>query len=327
MKDVAIKKIRGGTQDSLLICDADHGARTTHTLTYKDDTLSAKKIKADEIIASGQYLTNLPPDKFSDCITANFLNYNYGLHNVRGNLQVKVSDGLLCDEDGVSLNIAPHVALSLKSNKLVIDPAASEPINRSGQNLSDTDLLIVSDVSQKTINNTTLDNLYANYISRKVPHAVGSVGDIQFKGKQEFASNSSLNYDASTNTLNVQGRLKSTVVSSKHRLGCEGAVYHNITKIVDKQYNVSETDYTIICDASKNKINIKLPPAQNNHGRVIIVKKANSDKYKLNSNQITITCDEGQIDINAFCEIKMNYSSRTFQSDGENWWIIGTKGS
>ena len=37
--------------------------------------------------------------------------------------------------------------------------------------------------------------------------------------------------------------------------------------------------------------------------------------------------EEGTIDINDRVEIKMNYSSRTVQSDGENWWIIGSKGS
>ena len=64
-----------------------------------------------------------------------------------------------------------------------------------------------------------------------------------------------------------------------------------------------------------------------NSGRVLIIKKTNTDKYKLNSNQIEVTSEEGTIDINDTITIKMNYSSRTLQSDGENWWIIGTKGS
>ena len=74
-------------------------------------------------------------------------------------------------------------------------------------------------------------------------------------------------------------------------------------------------------------VNVKLPPAQNNKGRVIIVKKSNTDTFKLNSNRVKVTCDESNIDLNNTIEIKMNYSSRTFQSDGENWHIIGTKGS
>ena len=82
-----------------------------------------------------------------------------------------------------------------------------------------------------------------------------------------------------------------------------------------------------MCDASANTINIKLPAAKNHNGRVLIIKKTNTDKYKLNSNLVYVTCSEGTIDINDRIEIKMNYSSRTIQSDGENWWIVGSKGS
>jgi hypothetical protein len=92
-------------------------------------------------------------------------------------------------------------------------------------------------------------------------------------------------------------------------------------------YQVLESDYTILCDASNNKIKVELPPAVNNRGRVLVIKKTNRDKYKLNSNEVEVSCAEGTIDINNQTTIKMNYSSRTFQSDGENWWIIGTKGS
>jgi surface antigen len=108
---------------------------------------------------------------------------------------------------------------------------------------------------------------------------------------------------------------------------CNGAVHHNIDKITDAEYHVRPEDYTILCDASQNKIKVVLPPAVNNNGRVLIIKKTNSDKYKINSNQIEVSCEEGNIDINDKITIKMNYSSRTLQSDGENWWIIGTKGS
>ena len=82
-----------------------------------------------------------------------------------------------------------------------------------------------------------------------------------------------------------------------------------------------------MCDSLNNKIKIELPPAVNNEGRVLIIKKANTDKYKINSNGIEISCKEGKIDISDSHPIKMNYSSRTLQSDGENWWIIGTKGT
>ena len=53
-----------------------------------------------------------------------------------------------------------------------------------------------------------------------------------------------------------------------------------------------------------------MPPPQNNKGRVIIVKKANKDKYKINSNLVSITCAEGVIDINNKTEIKMNFFNK-----------------
>ena len=107
---------------------------------------------------------------------------------------------------------------------------------------------------------------------------------------------------------------------------CEGAVYQNITTTSQQLYNVESYDYTIVCDASNNKVTIKLPAPQNNRGRTIVVKKANKDKYKLNSNLVSVVCDEGRIDINNNTDIKMNFSTKTFQSDGENWWIIGSYG-
>ena len=108
---------------------------------------------------------------------------------------------------------------------------------------------------------------------------------------------------------------------------CQGSVYHNITKTKQKLYNVEDSDYTIICDAQKNNVDINLPPAQNNIGRVLIVKKADSGTIKLTSNKVNVVCEDSKIDLSNRVEIKMNYSSRTFQSDGENWHIIGTKGT
>ena len=72
---------------------------------------------------------------------------------------------------------------------------------------------------------------------------------------------------------------------------------------------------------------VKLPPACNNVGRVLIIKKADSNKYKLTSNILKIVSEEGTIDIGKELTVKMNYSHRTLQSDGENWWIIGSRGT
>jgi hypothetical protein len=329
MKDVAIKNIKGNVNNGLIISDREHGARTHHNLTYNSEnqTLSVDTVSAKAFVGSGAYLKDIPTNAFADKINADFVNHSLGLQNVRGSLQLKTNNGLILDENGINLNLAPNSGLSIKSNKLSLDPTKLEPINSHGQNLSDDDVIIVSDISRGSIRSTTLGNLYAAYIKSRIPHPDGATGAIQFKGRTQFESSESLTYDSNNKTLNIDGTLNSTTITSKTKLMCEGAVFHNITKVSEASYDVEQTDYTIVCDAKKNRINIKLPPAQNNTGRVIVVKKADSDRFKLNANKISVTCEESNIDLNNTTEIKMNYSSRTFQSDGENWYIIGTKGT
>ena len=101
----------------------------------------------------------------------------------------------------------------------------------------------------------------------------------------------------------------------------------NVLIVTGKQYEVKDTDYTVVCDTSDNRVSVILPPAQNNRGRIVIVKKANKNKYKINSHVVSVQCLENTIDLNNESVIKMNYSSRTYQSDGENWLIIGANGT
>ena len=329
MKDVAIKKIKGNINNGLIICDKEHGARTHHNLKYNQDTetLSANTVAATTFVGSGIYLKDIPNDSFTGPIDANFLNHGVGLQNLRGNLQLKTNNGLIANEAGVGLSLSANSGISIKSNKISVDPTKLDSINREGQNLSDNDLLIVADVSRGNSTNTTLSNLYDSYIKAKVPHPVGNKGSLQFKGKKDFESCDNLSYDSETSTLNLDGTVDSRLIVSKSKMVCEGAVYHNITKVSEKTYEVNSADYTIICDAQKNHINVNLPPAQNNTGRIIVVKKADSGKIKLTANKVSVVCEDSKIDLNNRTEIKMNYSSRTFQSDGENWHIIGTKGT
>ena len=83
-----------------------------------------------------------------------------------------------------------------------------------------------------------------------------------------------------------------------------------------------DDDYTILCDSSNNKVKIELPPPCNSAGRVLVIKKVNTNKYKINSNEVVISCEESKIDITDTVSLKMNYSTRTLQSDGDNWLII-----
>ena len=272
-------------------------------------------------------MKDIPSDAFINKIEANFIDHGYGLQNLRGTLQIKTNQGLSLDEDGIGISLHPNSGLSVKSNKIFIDPSSMQLINLEGQNLSDNDNLIVGDVSRGSSRSTTLNNLYESYIKAKVPHPSGEAGSIQFKGKRNFESSTNLTYDAKNKNLNLTGGFNSHTITSKIKMVCQGSVYYNITKTNSKTYNVDDSDYTIICDAKNNVVNVVLPPAENNTGRVVIVKKSNSDTFKINSNKVNVSCEEGRIDLTDNTEIRMNYSSRTFQSDGENWHIIGTKGT
>lgn len=327
IKDLAVKKVNGKMKGGILTYDTDGIIKTNSNLMYDGECLRANVVKAKLVVGSAIHMSDIPANKFHEKVNAESLNFSHGLHSVRKELQVKAVNGLVSDTNGVGISLSSNSGLSVKSKNLVIDPTRAESINAAGQNLSDQDLLIVSDISRGTLNNTTLKNLYDGYIKHKAHKPAGKKSEIQLMGVNQFASSPNLTFDAGNNTLAVNGIIGANNVTVDSSLSCRGSVSHNINKISESRYNVQPNDYTILCDASNNKITVNLPPAVNNSGRVLIIKKTNTDKYKLNSNQIEVTCEEGTIDINDTISIKMNYSSRTLQSDGENWWIIGTKGS
>ena len=49
LKDVAIQKITGGSQNSILLMDKNHAATSSHKFRYVDDTLHVSKIIAHSI--------------------------------------------------------------------------------------------------------------------------------------------------------------------------------------------------------------------------------------------------------------------------------------
>jgi hypothetical protein len=326
MKDVAVKNINGQAKNGILIYDSEGTIKTSHYFDYENQTLKVKHLSATTVAGSGEKLTNLPTDRFDGEIDANFLNYSHGLQNVRGKLQLKTTDCINASQDGIGISLDSDSGLWLKRGKLSIDLTKTERIDSRGQNLSDDDLLIVSDISANKTNNTTLKNLYDNYISLKIPHAVGTIGSLQLKGKSGFESCTKLNYDISESTLAVEGKIKTKTIHAAKKLVCGGAVYHNIAKTSDSVYQVVEDDYTILCDSSNNKVVVELPPPCENQGRVIVIKKVNSDRYKLNSNTVEICCEESKIDLSDSIILKSNYSTRTLQSDGEAWLVISKIG-
>ena len=329
LKDVAIKKIKGNVNNGLIICDKEDGARTHHNLTYNSDTqtLETKNLKANTVMGSGIFLHDIPTDKFINKINANFLEHGPGLHNVRGTLQVKTSNGIGIEDEAISMQISNNCGLTFKDGSLSVDISKAEKINSAGQNISDNDLLLLTDVSSGKTVNTTMRNLFDAYISMNMHHPVGGISEVQLKGKNGFDSSGALTFNTKDLCLNLEGKIQGNIGSFKDKIVCNGSVYNKVRTVSDNSYDIQDDDYTILCDTSDTPVVVNLPPPVNNAGRILNFKKTNRNTYKLNGNEVTLTCKDGSIDIGNQEIIKMNYSSRTLQCDGQNWWIIGTKGS
>ena len=327
MKDVAINKVTGTTKGAVLTYTSDGEASANYNLTFDGATLKTKNLTAETIQGNASGISHVPTDRFDGTIAAHNLKLGNGLTNVRGNLQIKTSAGVVADKDGVSIALANNGALSMNNGKLTLDLTKTENVTRGGQSLSDNDLIMVSDISRGTVVHSTLNNLYEGYIKNKIQHASGQPNEIQIKNKQGFTSSPNFNYNPATDTLQVDGTTRTQDLKISGDVWCEGAVFQNIATVSSRIYEVQPSDYTLLCDTQKSPITVVLPPACNNKGRVITVKKANSDKYKINSYPVGIKVNEGNIDLRDEAAIKTNYSVRSLQSDGENWWVVGAKGT
>lgn len=330
LKDVAVREIRGGGAGCVLISQGDSTVRAETLLTFNGDELGARNIRARKFIGSAELLTDLPSNQFNTPISASHLAHSLGLHNVHGSLQVRVTDGLSIGDDGVQISLNSSCGLSINNQTLTVDPTISKNIDSDGQNLSDSDLLLVSDISRKGTYNTTLHNLYENYIKGKMPAPAGSVNEIQIRAPDGFTATPSLSYDTKKGLLKIEGKTKTTQLTVDEAIICRGAVTKNVKMISDSEYEIAPDDYTILCDPEahkKDKTIVTLPPACNHAGRILIIKKASANRYSIKSGRVIIRSPEAHIDINSEMTLKMNYSCRTLQSDGENWWVIGKVGT
>tara|TARA_R110002110_G_scaffold92226_2_gene240264 strand:+ start:905 stop:2032 length:1128 start_codon:yes stop_codon:yes gene_type:complete len=327
LKDVAIKEIKGTQPGAILAYDSPGKVQAHYTLKYDGTTLTTRNIVVGSITGSGCGLKELPVDKFDGVIEARYLQHGAGLHNIRGRLQVKATEGLQANKEGIGISLNTKSGLAVKGKHLVVDPTKAEHINQGGQNLSDQDVVLVTDISKNALCSTTLQNLYDGYLHEKVPQPAGANQEIQLKDGKGFGSSPKFWYDTAQNALHVEGKTSTADMEVEGTLVCKGAVFQNITTITQSHYEVADDDYSLMCDTIDNSITITLPPACNNMGRVLIIKKANTDKYNLRSYPIAVKTPEGRIDITKEIIIKMNSSSRTLQSDGTNWWIIGSRGT
>ena len=327
MKDVALVTLHGTTKNSILTLTGDKTVTANYNLTFEDGILGTKEVHATSFKGSADGLYGIRADKIVGTVNAENISHGPGLKNIRGHLQVSVAEGLSAGDDGIEIVTGPETGFSIVGGKLSVNAERAAQINTSGQNLSDADLLLVTDTSRGTLHSTTLANLYDGYLKIKTPQPTGKNGSVQLKSSDGFQSSDRLEYDTSTNTLKVEGKIKTSTVHIEEALRTSGAVYGNIVRASSEIYEVTEHDYTILCDSYDNPVIIMLPPACNNTGRIINIKKANTDKYNIRSNPVAIKVKEGNIDLKNNIILKTNYSSRTLQSDGENWWIISAKGT
>jgi len=333
LRDVPIRKLLGTSPTTLLTYQGSATMRAEHNLTFDGTDLTTKNIRAQALYGSARGLTDIPTTRFSGSIAASNLELGSTLRSVRGKLQVKPSKGVAVTRDGLSLALDPQGALEFRNNQLSVEPKRCPDISARGQNLSDDDLLIVHDASRGDTRRTTLGNFYDSYINAKSIQPEGPVNSLQLRGRKGLNASAALTFDVKAKILNLDGeavvdalRVTGDTISqgdTKHG----GAVFNNISIIADKKYEVGPQDHTLLADTSETKVTIMLPPACECVGRVLIIKKINSNKYKLASHPLEIGVEEGAIDFRETLTIKHNYSIRAVQSDGTNWWVINKTGS
>jgi hypothetical protein len=323
----AITEIEGGSKNAILTYQTNTKAKAEFNLTFDGQMLVTKKIRAESLEGSGEKLFNLPANQFMGTIPARSINLGVGLANVRSAVQVQAAQGVSVDEKGVGIKVVPKGGLGFKNGRLAVQPKSCLNITVDGQNLSDDDMLMVHDTSRGDVRNTTLANLFDSYVKIKMPKPTGVANSVQLKGKGEFSSTPALTFDSKSNILNVDGKVIADELIVTGRTIFEGVVTQSLKTISAPAYTIEPDDYTILYDTSKNKGVATIPAACNNPGRILVIKKINSDKFKLKSNLLTVKVEEGEIDFKKSIELKMSYSTLTLQSDGKKWWIIGKMGS
>jgi|TARA_R110000824_G_scaffold105880_3_gene250415 hypothetical protein len=327
VKDVAITQVEGSRQNALLTYGADKKAIAHFNLVFENDVLHTSKVCAQQFEGAATGLRDIPADQFSDTIRAEFLDTSHGLANIRGSLQVKSGEGISTTEAGTNVCLAANSGLSFRSRKLTVNPKNCLSISTDGQNLSDADTLVVFDDSRGATYNTTLSNLCDSYLRTKMPQPDGPPGSIQIKSTKGFQSSTNLAYDVKSDTLSVGGQTITDTFKTSRTAEFEGSVIYNITTTKELKYHVQPDDYTILADTSDGITTVTLPPACNSRGRMLIIKKINGNRYKLNSHLLKVEVEEGEIDFQRSMTIKHCYSTRTLQSDGSNWWIVSRVGS
>jgi hypothetical protein len=93
-----------------------------------------------------------------------------------------------------------------------------------------------------------------------------------------------------------------------------GGFGFNIITVTD-DYTPTNSDYTILIDASSNNVNIELPKATEAKGQVLVLKRVDDN----NKNKVVIDPDDSEtIDGDPTVTLNVKYMSYTIQSDGSD---------
>ena len=333
---VALTKLNGSTPNGIVTFQGDKNASTHHNLTFDGKALYTDMVCATAFTGSAGGLRDIPASNLKGIVNSDLIDCGHGLESKKGKLKVKTFRGIFATENGLSVDLLPNSALDIKENKLTVAPANCANVKDQGQNIGGRDLLLLYNVASGQLKHSTVDNLYSGFLNTKVPQAAGVKNSVQFRGSKEFEGDAEFTYEPRSNTLDLKGTLRVKEIQSNKSLQVNGSVelngslHRKINKIRANHYEIKETDYTILVEAQKKTTTIVLPPAAENTGRVLIIKRIveESNKYKIMGSQpVIIKTDGGMIDFSKELTLKSNYSSRTLHSDGESWWIINSRGS
>ena len=332
--NVAIESIVSERKGSILTYQGDKKAQCHYNLLFDGRTLTVDSAIIRSLSGSAGGLRNIPADKLLGQVPGGSVKHGRGLTVHKQYLRVDAGQGIKVDDDGTSVALFPNGGLGIKNRKLLLNPNNALDIKENGQNLSDPDLLVVYDITRRETRHTTLKNLYDGFLNFKVPHPAGTRNSVQFKGAKEFDGSEHFTFEPKNNTLAIKGTIRSLNVQASKKLESNGdmeingALYKNVKVVSDTEYDFQDTDNTVLFDTTDKHIVATLPPAKDNCGRIITIKKICENKYKLiSSYRLTIKSDGGNLDFSSEIILKTNYSARTFHSDGTNWWIINRSGS
>lgn len=89
-------------------------------------------------------------------------------------------------------------------------------------------------------------------------------------------------------------------------------------KTITNDYNVGLGDYTVLCDASSNTLNVKLPSAASSNTQIFNIKKIDSSGNNIH----VTTAAANNIDFNVTQSITSSGTNLSVQSDGTQYWIL-----